>query len=226
MQAPRIVRSSRTLSRIVIGGLAVGILVDLVSLVHDLSGSTLIERFQSGAIGQADLVAWDDAFATIGLAQTAALVLTAIVWLVWQYRIVATVEPLTHEAPVKTPGRSVLWWFVPFANLVVVPRIYADLKDKFAFGSGSIVGQWFGLYLLSNLVTNFAARLWGTVDDAAGFKAGINLWIASDALSILAAIVAIRLILRLQGGQDALLAAPPPLAINTLEQAVAPTEAS
>lgn len=226
MQAPRVVRSSRTLARVVIGGLAVGILVDLVSLVHDLSGSTLIERYQTGAIGEADLVAWDNTFATIGLAQTGVFILTAILWLAWQYRIVSSVEPLTHDAPVKTPGRSLLWWFVPFANLVVVPRIYGDLKERFATGSGSIVGQWFGTYILSNAVTNVAGRLWATVDDAAGFKSGINLWIASDALSIVAALVAIRLILRLQGGQDALLAAPPPLAINSLEQAVAPVEAS
>jgi len=227
MQPPRIVRSSRTLSRVVLGGLVLGILVDLVSVVHNLSGNTLLEEFLSGVIGQVELVAWDDTFATIGLEQAGVLLATAIVWLAWQHRLVASVEPLTHEQPVKTPGRSVLWWFVPFANLVVVPRIYADLRDKFAFGSGSIVGLWFGVYLLSNVVTNAAGRYWAIVDDFEGFKTGLNLWIASDALSIAAALVAFRLILRLQGGQDALLSGPPPaIAINTLSSAVPPVEPS
>lgn len=225
MQAPRIVRSSRTLSRVVLGGLVLGILADLVSIIHNLSGNTLAERALAGLVGEAEVVAWDNTFATIGLAQAGAYVATAIVWLAWQYRLVSSVEPLTHEQPVKTPGRSVLWWFVPLANLVVVPRIYADLRDKFAAGAGSIVGQWFGMYLLSNLVTNVAGRYWAIADDLDGFRTGLNLWIASDALSIAAAVVAMRLILRLQGGQDAWLAAPPPLPVNTLESAVSPVDA-
>lgn len=223
MQAPRVVRSSRTLSRVVIGGLVLGMLADLVSIVHNLSGSTLLEQYASGVIGEAAVVAWDNTFATIGLAQSGAFIATAIAWLVWQHRLVASVEPLLGEEPVKTPGRSVLWWFVPFANLVVIPRIYGDLKEKFATGAGSIVGQWFGIYILANVVTNLAGRYWGIVDDLDGLLTGLNLWIASDAMSIVAALVAIRLILTLQRGQDARIAAPP-IAINTLEQAVAPAE--
>src|SRR5215218_6222078 len=221
VQAPRIARSSRTLSRVVLGGLVVGMLVDLVSLVHDLSGSSLIQRFLDGAIDQAALVAWDDTFTTIGLAQSGILILTAVVWLAWQYRLVSSVEALAHDAPVKTPGRSVLWWFVPLANIVVVPRIYSDLKDKLATGAGSIVGWWWGFYLLANAVTNFAGRYWGAVDTPADFTTGLNMWLASDVLSIVSAVVAARLVITLQGGQDRLISAPS-IAVNSLEQAVVP----
>lgn len=224
MQSPRVVRSSRTLSRVVLGGLVIGVLVDVVSLVHDLSGQSLLDRYVTGEIGQADLVAWDTTFATIGLAQAVAFILTAIVWLVWQYRIVASVEPLVGDEPVKTPGRSLLWWFVPFANLVVVPRIYGDLRDKLAPGAGAIVGQWWAVYLISNIVTNAAGRFWAAIESPDAFTTGLNLWLASDALSVASAVVAARLVLRLQGGQDALLAAPQ-IAVNTLQNPAAAPDA-
>ena len=225
MQAPRVARSSRTLSLIVIGSLGISALIDLVSIVHELAGKTLLERYVEGTIGDADLVAWDSTFATIALGQTVIFILTAIVWLAWQYRMVQSVEPLTHDAPVKTPGRSVLWWFVPFANLVVVPRIYNDLKDKLTRSTASLVGWWWGSYLVANTVTNLAGRIWAGVDTAEGFTSGLNFWIAADVLNIAAAVAAVRLIRVLQAGQDALIAAPTaPIAINTLATAAAPVE--
>jgi len=226
VQPPRIVQSSRSLSLLVLAGLVLGALADVASMFHELSGRTLLDQFFAGEVSQSDLVAWDSTFGSIGLAQTATFLLTAVAWLAWQYRIVASVEPLTHEAPVKTPGRSVLWWFVPFANLVVVPRIYSDLKDKLSYG-GSIVVWWWGSYLLSGVVSNFASRMWATVDTPDGFTTGLNLWIAADALTVAAAVIAFRLVQQLQAGQDALIAAPPaPVAVNTLAPPTPPDVSS
>lgn len=226
MQAPRVVRSSRTLSRVVIGGLVVGMLVDLISLIHNLSGKTLIEQAVAGTVGADELIAWDTTFATIGLGQTVTYVATAIVWLIWQYRLVSSVQPLTGDEPHKSPGRSLIWWFVPWLNLVVVYRIYGDLRDKLAPAAGSIVGQWWGLYLVSNMVTYVTGLLWRSANDAEALISGLNLWVLSDSLTIIAALFAVRLILRLQGGQDVLITRPPgAIAINTLEQVVAPVEA-
>lgn len=224
MQAPRVARSSRMLSRLVLGGLVIGVLVDLVSIVHELAGPTVIDRYLAGTVDVTDLRAWDSTFGTIALSQSGIFILTAILWLAWQYRIVASVEPLTHDAPVKTPARSVGWWFVPFANLVVVPRIYSDLKDKLTSPGGSMVGWWWGSYIVANATTNFASRIWGTVDSPESFRSGINLWIASDVLTIVAAALAFRLVRHLQDGQDRLIAAPPsPVSVNTLAQGMPPT---
>lgn len=225
MLAPRVARSSLLLSRLVLGALVAGVLVDLISIVHELSGPSALDRYLSGLVDIAELSGWDATFGTIALTQSGIFILTAILWLAWQYRIVASVEPLTHEAPVKTPARSVGWWFVPFANLVVVPRIYSDLRARLTNGGGSMVGWWWGSYILANATTNVAGRLWGTVETQDAFNDGINLWIASDVLTIVAAVFALRLVRHLQHGQDRLIAAPPsPVAINTLGQAVVSAE--
>lgn len=226
MQAPGVVQSSRTLSMAVLGGLAFGIVLDVISAFNELSGKSLLESYVAGSASEAELGAWDDRFATIGLGQTGIFILTAIVWLIWQYRMVASVEPLTHEAPVKTPGRSLGWWFVPFANLVIVPRIYNDLRDKLTHGGGSIVGWWWSTYIVSNAVTNFAGRRWAAANSVDELLSGLDLWVVADVLTIVSAVLAIRLVRHLQRGQDAMIAAPAaPIAINTLGQAAAPVEA-
>jgi hypothetical protein len=184
-------------------------LADVASFVHELSGQTLLQRYVSGAIGDADLVAWDSTFGSIGLAQFGVFIATAIIWLIWQHRLVSSVKPLGFGEPYKTPGRSILWWFVPFANLVVVYRIYKDLQAKFDPASGSMVGQWWGAYLLSGAVANVAGRYWLMVETADGFTTGLLLWLVTDALSIVSALVALRLVLRLQAGQTRAIASPP-----------------
>jgi hypothetical protein len=230
MQAPRVVGSSRTWANIVLGGLVIGVVLDLLSAFNEVNGKSLIEAYVAGSATQSDLVAWDDRFSTIALGQTAIFILTAIVWLVWQFRMVASVEPLTHDAPVKTPWRSIGWWFVPFANLVTVPRIYNDLKDKLTSGGGSMVGWWWGMYIVANAVTNFASRQWNSATGLDGLLSALDLWIVADLLSVVSAVLAFRLVRHLQRGQDALIAAPSaPIAVNTLSQpaeAVSPAESS
>lgn len=217
--------SGRPVVNLLVGGLVLTMLLDVASLVHGLSGRTLLDRYGAGTIGDADLVAWDATFGVIGLAQAAVFIATAIAWLVWQYRLVASVGPLGLGAPHKAPGRSVLWWFVPLANLVVVYRIYKDLQAKFAPGSGSMVGLWWAAYLVSGSVTNFAGRYWQIVDDPSEFTTGLTIWLASDVASIVAALVALRLVRRLQAGQTRALQAPPPPPV-VLEPAADPVSAS
>jgi hypothetical protein len=215
------------LSRVVIAGLVVGMLISLVSIVHALSGRSLIDQALAGTIGQEELLAFDTTTGILGFASLAVFLATAVVWLLWQYVLVRSIEPLTHDAPLKTPVRSVLWWFVPWLNLVAVYQIYGDLRSKLAPDAGPIVGRWWGMYLLANAfayITGLMGRAATTPDELVN---NLNIAAVGDALTIVSAVLALRLVLRLQGGQDRLIAAPPPpISINTLEQGVAPVEAA
>ena len=202
VQTSGAVVSAEPRSRLLIGALGLGLIVDLAAVVHSASGLSLLEDYAQGSITEADLAAWDTAFAKMGLLQGAVFIASAVIWLAWQHRLVASVAPLGLGAPTASPGKSILWWFVPFANLVMVYRIYSDLQAKFKI-PGSLVLVWWLVYLLSGFVTQVASRNWlrefETVDD---FNYGVSLWVASDVLSAISGAVAVFFVWRLQAGQS------------------------
>jgi hypothetical protein len=185
--------------------LALGVVVDLAAIAHEASGLSLPDRFLSGSIGEADLNAWDTMFATLGLVQTGVFLGTAVVWLAWQFRVVASVVPLGLEKPPAGPGMSIVWWFVPFANLLMVYRIYRHLLETFGGRSADtpLVGAWWGVYLLSSVVANFAGQHWArSIDTVEAFQSGLVYWIVADVLTIVSAALAILLVRRIQAGQE------------------------
>jgi hypothetical protein len=222
MMSDRGVSSARTAAMLVISGLVIGVLVNLVSIVHELFGMTILDRFISGAIGEADLVAWDSTRATISLVYLVSFVATAIVWLAWQYRIVGSVSRLGLGEPAKPPLQSVLWWFVPFANFVMPYRVHVDLQRTFAPGAGSIVGLWWGSYLGANFFTQFVSVSTANPTTPAEFTSGLAWWILTDVATIASALLAMRMVLRLQAGQDLAIAPPPPPPPIDLEPAENP----
>ncbi len=113
-------RSARSPSMVAVGGLAIQLAVSLLSAAQSITGMSLLDRYAAGAATDADLAAWDAQFGVFGLVQLVLFVLTAIAWLAWQHRMVASVAPLGRGAPATTPWKSVLWWIVPFANLVAI----------------------------------------------------------------------------------------------------------
>src|SRR5262245_615180 len=109
-------RSAAPISKAVIGLLVVGLLLDAASIAHEVNGLTLIDRYVAHTVALSDLNAWDALFATLALLSAGVFIITGLVWFAWQYRLVASVERLGLGSPYKTPGRSILWWFVPLAN--------------------------------------------------------------------------------------------------------------
>ncbi|MEQ1689139.1 MAG: DUF4328 domain-containing protein [Sphingopyxis sp.] len=55
-----------------------------------------------------------------------------------------------------TPGWSIGWFAVPFANLVMPYRAMRELWERSLAGSGSPVGFWWGAYLLGNIITRIS----------------------------------------------------------------------
>ena len=72
------------------------------------SAQPAFSTFYPGAIGT---VVWIGSLAFLA---------TAVCWLVWQARAHENVWAVPGlPAPTRTPGMAVIWWFIPFANLVM-----------------------------------------------------------------------------------------------------------
>ncbi len=72
-----------------------------------------------------------------------AVALTAFVFhCIWTYRVVSLVQ-LRGERPRFSPGLAVGSWFIPFANLAMVPMALTDAWRRIVrTGAGVVVGWW------------------------------------------------------------------------------------
>ncbi len=90
---------------------------------------------------------------------------TVILFLIWEYRAFGNLSALKARNLEFSPGWSVGWWFIPFANLVkpfqVVRELYNESNPNFddetgylniSPGTPEIVGFWWAVFIISNII--------------------------------------------------------------------------
>ena len=204
-------RSSRTRAMVAMAALAVAGVLDLASVVHLTGFSQLADDVVSGAAGSVEANAFDATTATIGGLFAIALVVCGIAYLAWLSRAVENAPALGAGTPPHSPRGAIGWWFVPFANFVIPYRIVADLHDRLATAVDSdrarplLLGWWL-TWLGGNLI-GYGTRFTGS-DSIDQLKSAITITMVSDALNVVAAVLAILVIRRILGRETARAGAP------------------
>jgi hypothetical protein len=131
-------------------------------------------------------------------------VVLAVVWgismiaqiaaiLAWLSRSVDNLQPLTGQRPISSPRMSILWWFIPIANLWQPFRIIRDLREKTARGpvGAGLVLAWWLLFLGTSFLNVFVqGSAFATLDDFTRFAI---LSIGVDVLFAVEFLLALRL---------------------------------
>jgi heme/copper-type cytochrome/quinol oxidase subunit 2 len=200
-------------------------LVILLGLCAVLGGIAVYSGFGQNALlsdlaqgvekTDAELIANDDFYAGVGLLQILMLVITAIVYLVWLYRVSANQRPLGVSRPKYSPGWAIGGWFVPFLNLV---RPYQVVREIWDTGSdlasrsetsrrrhssvpGTLVIFWWGSWIIDTGLSNIASRMMSGAEDLESMQTGTTAMMASDAVSMLSAILAALVVHRITSWQ-------------------------
>lgn len=116
--------------------------------------------------------AWPNALRGLTLLlELLVLLITAVLFFVWLHRVNKNLRPLGALYVEFTPGWAVGWFFIPFANLVMPYRVVKEVWTKSApdtpgvssalqpTGSAALVGWWWGVWLISNVLLRVAAAL-------------------------------------------------------------------
>lgn len=101
---------------------------------------------------------------------TAAIAVVAIVYIimfcVWLYRSAANNRALGASGLKYSPGWTVGWFFIPFANLVMPYRTVREVwlasqdpADRADRGAAPLVLAWWGTYILASATTRIAASM-------------------------------------------------------------------
>ena len=176
-------------------------LLAAASALHFFSAFDLADRAARAALRPGEATAFDDLTQTLARLELAGSVLTGIAWFVWLHRGVANARSLGVQTA-ATPGWSVGWWFIPFANLVKPYQILRSLFGGVVSGSSTIVGFWWACYLLAGLVGNFAALQ--RPETLAALRVYAASFLLTDLLRIAAAILAALMVWRIDEGTDSL----------------------
>lgn len=210
--APNVARSARTRSRLAIAALAISAVVAVLAFMIDLTGLGVIDRLAAGELALVEAEAFDSSFASMGLIQAGAFILTGIAFLAWLSRSVDNVPALGGGTPMVTPAWSIGWWFIPFANLVMPFRIVADLYRRMASGSVGVglVLAWWALWVTANVVSLVAGASWTNALEPGELRSALTTYAVSDILDLPTALLAILIVTRIQGWADARSAPPTP----------------
>ncbi len=208
------VSSAHARARVLMAVLLIGLLIRVGGIASSIAQHALLSSMAAGiglAPGQAD--ANDARERVIAVLKLLALLATVVTWLVWQYRAYANLRLVGTRETEYTPGWSVGYWFIPLINLFRPYQITAELWSHSEIGNArdpigglsgpALVGVWWGSWL----ITNFFARLYSTMSDSAktvqGFISVTNYAILHDVLYIVATIIALVVIRRIDSFQMA-----------------------
>ncbi len=167
--------------------------IHAVAVWSDAAQLLLLMGAQDGAtIPDVVADAHDRRHALIGIAQAALALPTWILFLVWTYRVNASLRRLGTKDMSFTPGWAVGWHFVPIANLwkpfCVMREIWAasehtsdDWEDQ---PVSCVVGLWWAFWLMSFISGRVATKLTLRAEELDEMLNATYLMLCADAMDI------------------------------------------
>lgn len=152
---------------------------------------------------------------------------TTVAFLLWIHRAYRNLKPLGVSNPDSTPGWAVGSWFVPFLNLVrpymITKEIWQESDPEVSVETSvtgeryisrplllsvglsvpSFFGWWWGFWIASNVTSNISFRLSRDPQGRDGLTTALSVEILSAILSLIAALLAIKVVRSISQRQDA-----------------------
>ncbi|QWQ41597.1 DUF4328 domain-containing protein [Streptomyces sp. YPW6] len=139
-------------------------------------------------------------YGVAALSQGVALLATAVVFIVWFHRTRRNAEVFDPSVQRMGPGWAVGGWFVPIANFWFPYRVASGVWEASAQTRAdggwrevprTPLNLWWAAWVASLLFTRATGRLWERAEDPEAIVQAAGLVAASDALDIVAAVLAV-----------------------------------
>lgn len=218
------IRGLRRRSQVVLVLLGVSGALAVTSAIIDVGLIDRIQRIRSGqAVNFDTLTSLDDLHSAIAVAQVAALLVTGILWLMWQHRAQKILGRLQEEPLRFSPGAAAGWWLVPIANLVMpfrtMSELYrgsADPTSSTSRGAGPrlLLVIWWLMFVSTSILGRIVRTLDDSLDE---LVLQSRLLALIDLAYLFAAATAIGVVSLIFGGLKSRAAAEPPAPLATAE---------
>lgn len=193
-------RPARTLARVAGALVAAATLLYAIDGLLSIYGVALLANLDSATESQ--LLAYDGVVALIAVVLSGLYIVAGVSVLAWVRRAVSNIPALTGGDAAHTPNMAVIWWFVPFANLVKPYEIVADVWRRLAAtpeGEGTQRVRWWWIgFIVGSFLGLVYARL-PMPDSVDAFTRLTYLNLASDVLLATSGVLLVSIILEIEG---------------------------
>jgi hypothetical protein len=177
-----------------------------IGLIHQLENLRRVSPSEAQAS--------TDRLNALGVIEAVVMLVIVVLWLVWQYRAQSNLSTVGAENLRYSPGWAVGWWFIPIANfaipyltvreLVKASNPEAGAIDWAAVRTPAIIPLWWGAWIAHIVLASAGAAVAANPDTAMLSDLATRQWllIASNAMEIVAALVAIGLVLKVTRLQE------------------------
>lgn len=136
----------------------------------------------------------------LALVQIVLGIVVAFTFLRWIYISNKNLRAVSGGFITYTPGWSVGWFFVPFANVwkpyQVVKEIWVASHDGDAVDQ-DVVGWWWSLFLLSGILNRLTFRMSMRAEDVVSYNNATLMQIAADGTAIVLGVLALTMVTRI-----------------------------
>jgi hypothetical protein len=176
----------------------------------------LMDRIIAGGeITEAEATSNDDRQRMFGLVQFGLGIAAAVVFIRWLYAAYQNIQIVAPAERRYSPGWAIGSWFVPIMNLFRPKQMVNDVwraggKDVQDAQPGWLLLSWWLFWLVGNFAVNAAARSYNDAETAEELRTGTILFMISDVMSVVGAVLAIVVVRRASDRLDARATAVPP----------------
>jgi hypothetical protein len=221
----RHLRPTRTLGTALVALLGLNAVSAAVMVVLRLSEVGLLQRLGRGElVPPEEGTRSDERVAAVAITGIVVLVITGIVWVVWQHRSQGNLHAAGLRELEYTPGWTVGWWLIPFANLV---KPFQTVRELWKASGGdenwrqvktwSLIGWWWVAWIAAVVLGRVATAVFDGAATIDTLISGSRLFVAYEVALFIAAVLAIAIVRAVIERQEGLRArrqvdegAPPP----------------
>ena len=167
----------------------------------------VVDRARIGDVTREEVETLDQRQSMLSLVELGLFVVAGVFFLRWFYRAYKNLDVLGAERKHSTRS-AVVYWFVPFLNLVR-PKQMADEMWRGSEPSldgpvtkAKAVDVWWGLWIVTGVLSFVATRHDNAVASLDDLKVADEIWIAVNALTIVAAFLAMRVVAKITQRQE------------------------
>ena len=118
------------------------------------------------------------------------------------YRAMRNLYTMRNTTPEISPIGTILWYFVPFANLAMPANAmsqihHGSIEETGSLNVSNLVSWWWGVWLIGNIVSNVGALVMRST-----IEVGVGITVVAILLNAIAALTLRKLLHRIRTAQD------------------------
>ena len=202
MSAAWTFRSNDRIARVIVALLGLSSLLALVMVAFRLGEQGLLARIANlEFVSEQEVTRSDERIGVVAVLQLLNLVVTGILWFVWQHRAQANLGAARVSGLRFTPGWAVGWWFMPFANLV---KPFQTMRELWKASGGEedwghsrtwpVIGWWWAAWIAAGVLGRVGAGVVGAATTLPALRSGSRVLLFTQLVLIAGAVLAIVLV--------------------------------